>query len=291
MKLSRILLGLLIVLIVPSCVTKKLTEEGKAAFQSEDYKASLKAFEQVIESYESKNKKAGGIVYYKAGMAAMELGKQSKAREYLETAEYLEHPAPKLYSTLAKIYKNIDNLSKEIIALEDYHEKFPQGNQIDTIRIRLFETYVESENWKKAVDLWPEIDDKAQNDVELLAGYLKVNENLENKKVGDKLAGQIIKMDADNITALEWYAKKYYHKANELYESHMEAYKNNRTRSQYNKLMKAWKKIWPDFRKSRDYFKKLYKLNPKPEYAEFLGNIYTRMDQKKKAAYWYRKAK
>ena len=149
---------------------------------------------------------------------------------------------------------------------------------------------MESENWKKALNLWPEIKDQAQQDAKLLAGYLIVNKNLENGKLADKLARQIIKLDPDNITALEYNAKKYFWKAENLYVSQMKAYKNNRTTSQYNKLLKAWKKVWPDFRKSRDYFRKLYQLAPKPEYAKFLGNIYKRMDKKQKANYWYNKA-
>jgi hypothetical protein len=291
MKYYRFLFGILMIFLLHACATQKLTKEGEANFEKGNYEAALSNLSQVISKQESRGKEAEPRVYYHAGMAAMKLGKTAKAREYLETAEYLEYPSPKLYSTLSSIYKKIDNLSKEIIALEDYHEKFPQGDQIDSINIRLFETYVQSENWQKAVDLWPAIESQAQSEVDLLAGYLTANKNLENNELCDKLAGEILEMDPDNITALEWYAKKYYHKANNLYESQMKAYKNNRTRSQYKKLMKAWKRIWPDFRKSRDYFKKLYSLNPSSEYAEFLGNIYTRMDKKKKAAYWYRRAK
>jgi len=291
MKNKRIILqGLFIILIVSSCATQKLTEEGKTAYQANNYEAALNAWDQVIEKQESRGNKAEATIYYKAGLAAKKLDQTSKARKYLEKAEYLEFSSPQLYFALSEIYKTIDNLSKEIIALEDYHKKYPQGEKIDTITIRLFETYVQSENWKPAVDIWPEIKEKAQNDVDLLTGYLIVNKNLENEKVSKKLADKILKQQPNNITALEWYAKSYFWKAEKPYVKEMTAYKNNRTTSQYERLLNALDEIYPTFEKSRNVFLKLYKLDPKPKYADFLGKIYKRLGEEKKADYYFKKA-
>lgn len=291
MKNKRIILnGVLIILIMSSCAMQKLTEEGKTAYQANNYEAALNAWDQVIEKHENRGNKAEATLYYKAGLAAKKLGQTSKARKYLETAENMEFSSPELYIALSEIYKTIDNLSKEIIALEDYHEKYPQGEKIDTITIRLFKTYVQSENWKQALDIWPEIEDQAQSDVDLLTGYLIVNKNLKNEKVSKKLADKILKQQPNNITALEWYAKSYFWKAEKLYVKEMRAYKNNRTISQYRKVLKALDEVYPTFEKSRNVFLKLYKLDPKPKYAEFLGKIYTRLGEKKKARYYYNKA-
>ena len=124
----------------------------------------------------------------------------------------------------------------------------------------------------------------------MLAGYLTVNKNLENEAIADQLANQILKMDKNNTIALEYYAEKYFWKAENLYTTEMNAYKKNRTTKQYNKLLKALDEVWPNFQKSRDYFLRLYKIDPKPEYAKYLGNIYTRYDDKEKAAYYYKRA-
>jgi len=290
MKINRIIQGLLIILIAQSCATKKLTQEGTKAYEKGAYDTALTALGQVIEKHESKDEVAQPEIYYKAGMAAMNLENYKKASEYLERAEYLKYNPSILYVSLAKIYKTIDNLSKEIEALEDYREKHPDGKKINSITVRLFETYVQSENWKKAVDLWPELTKKAQSDIELLAGYLVSNRELENDKKCDKLANQILKREPENIAALEWFAKSKFWEAENTYVREMKAYKNNRTNSQYKKLLKAWDGIWETFRSSRDYFLKLYELDPKPEYAKFLGNIYKRLDKNKKAEYYYRKA-
>ena len=290
MKRTKLLQLLTITLIITSCATTQLIEQGEKAYEQENYSETLQALEQVIESKEKRGRNAKGTVYFKAGKSALKLEQIDKARIYLESAEQNEYESPELYASLAKVYKIIDNLSKEIIALEDYHDNYPQGEKIDEISVRLFETYVESENWDLAVDLWPQIVEQAQSDADLLAGYLIVNKNLENYKTCDNLALQIFELDDENIIALEWYGEKFFREAEELYVSEMKAYKNNRTTSQYKRLLKALDKVYPAFRKARDYFLKLYRINPKPEYANYLGNIYTRLGEEQKANYYYNKA-
>ncbi len=295
MKTIKIIQGLIIILILQSCAsslnTTKLSEDAETAYQAENYEDALIAWEQIIESREGKSKKAKAHVYVGAGKSALALEQNDKAGKYLETAREIEFSSPEMYVSLAKVYKNIDNLSKEITALEIYREKYPQGEKINDINTRLFETYVESKNWDLAIELWPEIETQAQSNAGLLAGYLIVNKNLENTTVCDKLARQILKLEASNLTALEWYAEKYFWKAENLYVSEMKAYKNKRTSSQYKKLLKALDEVWPTFRKSRDYFLKLYKIEPKKEYAKYLGKIYTRYDDKQKADYYNKRAK
>jgi tetratricopeptide (TPR) repeat protein len=280
-----------IVLILQGCATQQLTNQGQSAYQKGDYDAALQNFEQVIQKSEQAGNDTDAEVYFKAGRAAWELGQTKKAIRYLEKAEYLEYPSPRLYTTLARAARSIDNLSKELDALENYRKKFPKGEHIDSMSIRLFETYVESENWNKGLKLWPEIKDQAQSDVKMLTGYLKVNQKLENDKTASQTAQKILEQDPDNLEALEWMGKKYFWKAEDVYVKEMTAYKNNRTTSQYKRLLNKLDKVYPTFEKARDYFLKLYKLEPKAEYAEFLGNIYKRLQEEQKAEYYYQKAR
>jgi len=291
MKLSNILKLSVVVVILHSCATTKLAEEGNKAYHSGNHETALTKYDQVIESKESSGKRAKAAVYAKAGQAALALEQTDKARKYLETARGLQYSSPELYSGLASIYKTIDNLSKEITALETYRKKYPEGEEIEAINARLLETYVESENWDYALDLWPSIEAQAQSDVDMLANYLIVNKNLENTTTSEKLAQKIYELDPDNIAFLEYYAEKYFWLAENLYVKEMNAYKNKKTRSQYNKLLKALDKVWPNYQKSRDFFLKLYKINPKPEYAEYLARIYTRYKDEKKAAYYEKRAR
>lgn len=290
MRFTSIIQVMFIFLIIQGCVTQQLTNEGQSAYKEGNYEKALQAYDQVIEKYKKQGETAEAAVYYKAGMAAWKLDQSEKALKYLERAEYLEYPSPKLYLTLAEISDSIDNLSKKLEALENYHKKYAGGKRIDSINIRLFETYVESENWKKAVNLWPEIKKQAQSDVNLLTGYLTANNNLENQKVANRMAEKILKLEPTNKKALKWLGKKYFWKAEDTYVKEMSAYKNNRTTSQYDRLLEKLDEVYPTFEKARDYFLKLYKLEPKPKYAEFLGKIYKRLQEEDKAEYYFNKA-
>lgn len=290
MKKTRILLFIAITLILTSCAGSKLLTEGNAALNKGNYEEALKSYDQIIESAENSDKKAKAVVYANAGKAAYELDQLEKAQNYLESAKGLGYSSEDLYASLASIYKTIDNLSKEITALEIYREKYPQGKLINSITIRLMETYVESMNWDYGVNLWNKLDANMQSDVNLMANYLLINKGLNNDNKCIELSKQIYKQDADNMIVLEYYAEKYFWEAENLYTAEMKAYKNHRTNKQYKKLLKALDQVWPNYQKSRDLFLKLYKMDPKPEYAKYLGNIYTRYKDEKKAAYYYKRA-
>jgi tetratricopeptide (TPR) repeat protein len=291
MKFSKLIQALILIIFIQSCAVTKLADEGQLAYEGENYEAALTSWDQLIESTESKGKKEKAPIYYKSGISALKLDQIEKAQKYLESAKEGGYSSPELYSSLASIYKTIDNLSKEITALETYREKYPQGADVNNITARLLETYVESENWDFGVSLWSEIEEQAQSDVGMLVSYLIINKNLNNNSICDKLAQQIIEIESNNINVLEYYAEKYFWIAENLYVTEMKAYKNKKTSSQYKKLLKALNKVWPNYQKSRDYFLRLYEINPKPEYAQYLGNIYTRYEDNKKAAYYYKRAK
>jgi aminoglycoside/choline kinase family phosphotransferase len=85
-------------------------------------------------------------------------------------------------------------------------------------------------------------------------------------------------------------AKKYFWRAENRYQSEMEAYEKNRTHRQYAQLLRAFEVLNADFHKSLNYFLRLYEKDPKPEYARFIGNIYLRFDDKSKARYYHSRA-
>ncbi len=292
MKISTIIKGLIFILIIQSCSgglsTTKLSQDGEAAYKAGNYELALSSWEQIIES---KGKKTKAPIYVGAGKSALALDDVDNARYYLEKAKASGYSSPEMYEALAIVYGSIDNLSKEITALEMYSEKYPQGENINPIRARLLETYVESENWELGVALWPSVEPHSQTNVNVLASYLIINKNLENHTVCEELAKQILKLETNNITVLEYYAEKYFWLAENLYVTEMNAYKKKKTNSQYKKLLKALEVVWPNFKKSRTYFLRLYKIDPKKEYAKYLSMIYTRYDDKQKAAYYNKRAK
>ncbi len=295
MKNANIYFWVLVLSMIASCSggidIVKMKENGTRAYQAGDYDSSLTIWKKIIHYNLKRNNDVGGDIYTEAGKSALALGQTDEAIHYMEKAEKTGYESPDLYAAQASVYKKIDNLSKEIMALEDYYQKFPEASGINEIKIRLFETYVESENWPLAIDIWPELQTLSEERPELREGYLIVNRELGNGKVCDEIAEKLIYADPDNTIALEYLAKKYYWKAENLYKSEHDKYYKNRTRKQYAKLVKALKRVTADFKVSLKHFEKLYKKNPLPEYAKYIGNIYGRFDDEEKARYYHNKAK
>lgn len=295
MKIIHLLYVLSALFLMGGCTPGKqlteLSQKGKTAFEAGDYEGALVAWEKAISLYESKGKPAKPISYYEAGKAALALAENDKAIIYFEKARGMNFPDAEMYVSLAEAYRRIDNLSREISTLESYVEKFPEGKELTKVQVRLFETYVESKNWDKAIAIWPPVKEESSSNNRLLEGYLVLNKELKNTEESQKTASQLIASDPGNVIALEWFAEHYFWKAENRYKNEMEAYEAHKTRSQYAKLLKALKVVSEDYKKSRDYYEKLYKISPSAAYAKYLKVIYTRLDDKQKAAYYDKRSK
>jgi len=270
---------------------EELNREGKLAFVNSDYQNALIAYEELINLQKSTGKEVDGSYYNFAGLAAWEVKDYRKTIDYLEIAKQKPAKNSKTLFTLAKTYHEIDNLSKEINNLEEYLAEYSAGEEVNQVKSQLFTAYVLSQNWELASKIWPELDSEVQNDKLFLTNYLIVNRKLGNEDQSEKIAAQLLKMDKNSVDALEVLAEKYFWLAEKNYQKEMEAYEKNKTNKQYSHLLKALEIINSNFKTSRDYFERLYKIDPKPRYATFLGNIYTRFDNKEKADFYYRKAK
>jgi tetratricopeptide (TPR) repeat protein len=186
---------------------------------------------------------------------------------------------------------SIDNLSKEITNLEEYIEKHPNGAELPEIHKYLFLAYVKSTNWDAANTIWPKVDQEAQKTIDYLNGYLTVCSKLGLVEQRDGAALQILKIDKNNVSALEVLAEKYFWLAENRYQTEMKAYNSNRTNKQYSILLKALDTINENFKVSRDYYLRLWEIEKNPKYATYLGNIYSRFDNKDRADYFYKQAK
>ncbi|RPH31950.1 MAG: hypothetical protein EHM93_11460 [Bacteroidales bacterium] len=266
-------------------------QEANAAYSTSDFQKALSLYEDVIEIKKSQNKRVDSTIYQNAGIAAWELKLTDKTIQYLEIAKRYPIATEKTYIILAKAFLEKDNLSKEITNLDTYITKYPQGEEIKNMQKQLFSAYVRSENWESAYKLWPLLDSNAQNELKLLAAYFKVCKQLNYKNQLDKIAGQILKLDANSIDAIEHFAEKHYYLAENSYVKEMKAYQANKTDKQYQQLLAAYKVYFENYRIARDYFLRLYQLDPKSRYATFLGNIFIRYENKEKADYYYNLAK
>lgn len=260
---------------------------GELAYQSGDYEKALAQFEEVINYYVQNDQQKECPVYGEAANAAIQLGNKEKAIDYLKKDQYSVHTTANTYYTLAGLYRELDNLSKELEELESYVSKYPQGDKMTEVQSRLFDIYVESQNWEKAEQEWMNLPDDTKSNAFKLEEYFQVNKALDNDSVCDVIATELLDIDKNNLVGLEWLAKKYFWKAEVKYASELKAYQKNKTNKQYKKLLKALDEVSADFKTSLGYFKKLYSIDPSPQYAKYLGDIYNRLDDKKKSDYYY----
>jgi len=297
MNLSKtsIVIFLFSVLVLAACSPKidirQLRQQANSTYAAGEYDSALSIWQQIIAYKTKKSQPLEKFTLLEAGRSAYRAGKNDTALIYLEKLENTGYEDPEMYYLLAQCYREIDNLSKEIMALEDYVDKFPRAERIGEVRLRLFDTYIESENYKLAMDLWPDINQQAAGNYDLIKSYFRLNKELDNSSRLDSLASVILKIEPNDADALEYLGKKYYWKAENLYNEAHEAYYANQTRTQYNKLLKTLDKVTADFKRALEYFKVLYQLSPRPEYANYLGNIYARFDDDEKAKYYHNKAK
>lgn len=269
----------------------KLRSEADEAYQKGRLNESMELYEQIIEAQEEKNRKIDTSLYISAGKVAYELEQTNKTIEYLEIArinsKVLDEES---LIALIKTYHEIDNLSLEIRRMEDYIDNYPNGKYFVEIKKRYFLALAESKSWEQAYEFWPKLEGDPLEDESLTEAYFSVNNSLENNEKTAELAKRLLELNKTNKAALEWHAKKYYYRATERYKRETQAYEKNRTNKQYAKLLDAWGVIHDDFRKAKDYFELLYKNYPESEYANFLANIYERLNNDSKARYYRQRA-
>ncbi|MEJ2594346.1 MAG: hypothetical protein P8100_04310 [bacterium] len=280
------------VLLMTSCSGGKQLSQNKdraeSAFKSGNYTEALRYYEEVIHAYESGNDATNCPVYARAAEAAGKIGQTEKAIRYLEADRYTRFANADTWFDLSLLYREIDNLSKEIEALEEYLRRYPEADKADLARTRLFDIFMETGNWEYARDQWNVIPESSRES--RIEDCFVFNRALENDHACDTLAIQLLKSDDENQLALEWMAKKLFWEAERLYQDEMKAYNENRTNKQYRQLLKALDRVTADFKTSLGYFKKLYDADPLPEYAKYLGDIYNRLDDPKKAEFYYQKS-
>lgn len=293
MKINFIVFVAIIAILGGCSSSKNITQtiqDGGTAYQTGDYEKALAEYEAVIEHYQNEGKANECPVYTEAAAAAMQTGNTEKAIQYLKQETYTVHSTAKTHYDLAGLYRKIDNLSKELDELETYVADYPEGENIEQVNERLFEIYVETDNWEKAIESWQVLTPEVQNRQSLIEGFFITNKALKNEEACDSIARGLLKMDSENTLALDWLAKRIFWRAENLYQAELEAYDKNKTNKQYKKLLNSLDDVSADFKTSLAYFKTLYGIEPSPKTAKYLGNIYNRLDDKKKAGYYYKLA-
>lgn len=290
MKKVVIFISLISIIILGGCGTGKQLSENKMNadqfFASGNYGEALSMYKQIISVYELNNNSEMCPVYTNAGISALNSNNSKLAIDYLKKATYTQFADESTYLNLADVYGDVDNLSLEMMTLQDMEKKYPDSKNLIDVRKRLFDIYVESENYDKALEIWNNENVVDIYDINVLENYFKLNRGVDDNAKCEETASRMLDVDPENITALNFFGKKYYRKAEDRYQKEMKAYEKKKTNKQYSILLKALDQVTVDFKKSLKYFKKLYKVDPVSANANYLSHIYKRLGDKKNAAYY-----
>ncbi len=292
MQNSRHLVLFILIIILTGCGISRraaeLHQNAEASYASGNFENALDYYEEVIELKVSSGHEIDGKTYYRAGVSAWEIQHTGKAIKYLDQARRRDFTNDTSYYIMALAYREIDNLSLEISNLENYVDGYPDGEKINEVHKRLFETYLESNNLDPAIELWPEVKEMSAEHPELLEGYFTLNRELDNEEKLKDIAEQLYNLDNENTTALQYLGEHYFRIAETRYQEEMAAYEENHTRRQYRQLLDALDEINEQFRISRDYLERLWEISPSPQTAVYLRNIYIRFGNEEKAEYFHK---
>lgn len=291
MQFKKLIFLFTILAFLAACSTSKLTTTSRTNainFENTDnYLEAANAWNQFFLQTPVEETAAEDFAH--AALTAYKAGNTQQAISWYDQARYKDYASPEMYETLAKIYKSEDNLSKELSSLETYTEKFGNGNA--AVNARLFSLYSQIDDTEKALQYWNLMNESGRTEEANMVDYLLVNKKLEKDAVCDSVANEIIKVDPNQTEALDWLAKKYYWAGQNRYTSEMQKYEENKTRKQYNVLLKELDQVTADFKKALPYLEKLWKQNPTKEYASYFVNIYARFGDEEKVKYYQQRMK
>lgn len=286
MAKNKLLWGAVMIISMASCGAPKVLTTPKTeatSFEAQgNFTQALAIWKNYFEATEIEN--IAGADFAHAAKTAFKAENLAQAISWFDQARYKNYADAEMYQTLAAIYKQQDNLSKELSALEYFTENF--GDENNEVNARLLAIYSEIDANEKALDIWEKMDNANKNEVSNIENYFAVNKAMENEAVCDSLANVLLEKNADNLDALEWNAKKYYWAGQNRYEREMAKYNKNKTRKNYNTLLKELDLVTADFKKALPYLDKLWKLKPGKEYAGYLANIYARFGDEEKTEYY-----
>ena len=276
----------LFVVFLVGCGTPKLVTTTKT--DAETFEAAGN-FVQATEAWkryfeQTDIEKTAGADFAHAAKTAYKSGDINLALSWFDQARYKNYADAEMYILLAKIFRQKQNISKELTALEYVAENYSdKRGEIDS---RLFDVYIEIKSPEKALQVWQRLDESSKSELPKLNSYFLLQQDLKNSVVCDSVAGVILTKDPQNVEALEWFGEKYYWRGENRYKREMVKYEKKKTTKQYKILLKELDKSTADFKRSLKYFNKLWEIEPGKKYASYFANIYARFGNKKKSDYY-----
>jgi tetratricopeptide (TPR) repeat protein len=261
---------------VPVVSGKNLAEKAEA---EGNFVQAVEAWKQYFT--QTPLEKTEGTDFARAAQMAYKAGDVVQSVSWFDQARYKNYADAEVYQTLALIYRDQKNISKELTALEyvaaNYPEKKPETSQ------RLFQIYNEIKEPLKAIAAFENMGETQKAELPNLTTLFDVKKELNDTLACDALSLKILEKQPVNQPALEWNATKYYWKGETRYQREMNKYNSNKTNKQYKILLDQLELSTADFKKSLVYLEQLWKQEQGKKYASYFANIYARFGDEAKA--------
>ena len=283
MSMKNFLWGVLLISILFSCGAPKVLvfhkNDAETAALQGNYAQAVEAWKQYFS--QTAIEKVEGSAFANAAKSAFKSGDTDLALNWFDQARYKSYADTEMYVTLAKIFEEKKNISKELDSLEYITENFSENS--GQINDRLFDVYFEIESNEKALQVWERLIESSKNELLKLDSYFSIQMDLKDLTVCDSVSLVLLEKNPVHVEALDWNAKKYYWLGENRYQSEMEKYEKKKTTRQYKILLKELDLATADLKKSLTYFEKLWKMEQGKEYASYFASIYSRFGNEKKS--------
>ena len=266
-------------IVAPALSTKAIAEKATA---DGNYSEAVKAWKHHFD--EQTLAQIPGADFATAAQMAYKAGDSNLAVSWYDQARYKNFADAEMYSTLAKIYRSQQNISKELSVLEYIKTNFPDNT--NELNQRLFEIYFEIKMYDEALEAWAGMDENSKSEISNQKSFFRINKEKENTVVCDSVSLLILKKEPANVDALEWNGNKYYWLGENRYQREMDKYNANKTNKQYKILLSELDLATADFKRALPYFEKLWEIEPGEKYASYFANIYARFGDESKVNYY-----
>ncbi len=253
-------------------IAKNATSQG-------NYMAAAEAWDKYFQK--TPTEQVDGADFASAAKVAYKSGNSDQALSWFNEARYKNYSDFEMYQDLAEMARKQSNISRELTALEYIKVNFPrQSNKVNS---RLFEIYTDIKEPEKALYIWSEMNQENKKKENNLVHYFDLKKSLKDTVTCDSVSKELLKINPNQVDALEWNASKYFWKGEKRYQKAMQEYNKNKTNRQYRILLKELDASTADFKKALTYLEKLWKINPGKKYASYFANIYARFGDEGKA--------
>ncbi len=260
-------------------------ENALVASRSGDFVLAVQSWEAYFTQMALAKQPIPAGDYAQAANDAFKGGNFQSAVSWYDEARLSGYQGADMYLALADIYRKQDNLSRELTSLQYLETNYPEESLDQEVSRKLFEIYMRIDKGR-AFEQWDKLDKASQAKETYLSSYFALIKEMEKNELADAVANDLLKLNPTHREALEWNAEKFYYRGENRYQREMDKYNKNKTHVQYQFLLNELKIVAEEFKTSRDYFDRLWKLEQNSRYAAFLSNIYSRLDNPERARFY-----